>query len=120
MEFVSRERERVNSELVHIDGDVAYGLNGIGVKGGAVFMGDAGQLGDILDGSDLVVRKHDRNKSTSWSLAARPPRFRPRGFKGDSQIVRVHMSLPVDGQHGRAHAKALHRPTCMQHGMMLD
>ncbi len=62
MKLVPGERERVDVEFAHIDGDVAHGLHRVGVEGRAVRVGDGGELANWFDGADLVVGEHDRNE----------------------------------------------------------
>ena len=62
VELVGRERERVDTELANVDGDVAHCLHGVCVKGSAMAMRHSGKLSDGFDGAHLVVRQHDRHE----------------------------------------------------------
>ena len=59
VELVGRQRQQVHAERAHVYRHLADGLHGVGVEQGAVASSDRGQVGDRLDGADLVVGVHD-------------------------------------------------------------
>ncbi len=57
VDFVRGERERRRCcHGVHVDGDLAYGLDGVGVEEDALLVAELADFGDGLDDADLVVR----------------------------------------------------------------
>jgi hypothetical protein len=65
IEFVAGNRQKIDTELIHIGRNLASRLRGIGVKENAVLVGDSGAFGHRLDGPDLVVGVHDADKDRS-------------------------------------------------------
>ena len=57
-----RDRQRIDTELVHIDGDMEIPLNGVGVKARSMRMRDRGEFANGLHHAGLVVGKHDRDE----------------------------------------------------------
>ena len=55
-------REQVDAEGPHVDGYLADRLHRVGVHQRAALVGDGGNLGNRLDGPDLVVCVHDRDE----------------------------------------------------------
>ena len=55
--------EHVNMHLIHIDGNLCIRLYRIGMKQYAVLLRDLSDLGDGLDGTDLVVGKHHADQN---------------------------------------------------------
>ena len=59
---MSGDGQEVDAEVVHAHRNLANGLGAIGVHQRAVSMGNLGDLGDGLDGTDLVVGVHDSDQ----------------------------------------------------------
>jgi hypothetical protein len=59
---VRGEAEQVDAQVVDVEREVGAGLDGIGVEEDAAPPADGADLGDRLDGADLVVGVHDRDK----------------------------------------------------------
>ena len=89
---VGGEAKQVHSEFLHVDGNDADGIDGIGVKNDFLFPGDLPDFLDRLDGSGFVVAVHDRHEN---------------GFIGDGfcDILRIHPALFVhrNGSHSKSH-----------------
>ena len=62
VELVGRQREQIDAERPHVDRNLADRLHGVGVHQRAALVGDGGDLGDRLNGADLVVRVHHRDE----------------------------------------------------------
>jgi hypothetical protein len=58
-ELMAGDGEGVGAAGGEVDGNLACCLDGVGVEEDAAGMGDLGELGDGLDGADLVVGPHD-------------------------------------------------------------
>ena len=119
MKLVAGERERVDVEFAHIDGDVAHGLHRVGVEGRTVRVGNGGELANGLDGADLVVGEHDRNE------CCRGVRVGCRLacvmlFKCAFKLGGVNTALRVDRQICDANAFGLKGLTTVQDGVVLD
>jgi hypothetical protein len=69
-------REQIDSPALHIHGDLADGLCGIGVKENLAPAADPTDLFDGLEGSDLAVGGHDR--STGRIVRNKPSPARKR------------------------------------------
>ena len=59
VDLVAGEREHVDVVLLHVDRDLADGLDGVGVEEDALLVAELADLGDGLDDADLVVGVHD-------------------------------------------------------------
>ncbi len=62
VDLVAGEREQVDVVRLHVDGDLADGLHGVGVEDDALLVAELADLGDGLDDADLVVRVHDADE----------------------------------------------------------
>ena len=80
--------QQVDAEFVHTRGDLADGLRGVGVEGDAVLACDVGDLGDRLDGADLVVGVHDGDEDGA-------------GLDRAGDVVGVDQAVAVDRQDGQ-------------------
>ena len=107
VEFVAGHGEQVDAQVVHLDGDLADGLGTVAVHQGAVAVGDFSDLGDGLDGTDLVVGVHDGDQR----------RFRRDGLLNLSS---VNHAVLVDRQVGGAEPVRLQVAADLGHGRMLD
>ena len=63
VELVAGQGEHVDVLGVHVDGQMAGGLDGVGVEGDLLLPADLADLGDGLDGADLVVGVHDGHQA---------------------------------------------------------
>lgn len=66
-EFVGREREHIDLLCADIDGNMADGLDGIGVKNDAVMAADMRNFRDRLYGARLVICGHDGDEAGGWT-----------------------------------------------------
>ena len=99
--------EHVNMHLIHIDGNLCIRLYRIGMKQYAVLFCNLTDLGDGLDGTDLVVGKHHADQNGI-------------GTNGCFQLVQADQSVSVHIQIGDLKASLLQILTGMENGMMLD
>jgi hypothetical protein len=58
VDLVCGHGQEVHVQVAHVDGDLAYGLDSVGVEEGPGLVSDARGLADVLDGADLVVGHH--------------------------------------------------------------
>ena len=79
--------EHVNMHLIHIDGNLCIRLYRIGMGKYAVLLRDLSDLGDGLDGTDLVVGKHHADQNGI-------------GADGCFQLVQADQSVSVHIQIG--------------------
>ena len=59
VELVSGQGQHVDVLGVHVDRQVAHGLDGVHMEGDALFPAKRPDLSDGLDGANLVVGEHD-------------------------------------------------------------
>jgi hypothetical protein len=71
VDLVAGEREQVDVVGLHVDGNLADGLHGVGVEDDALLVAELADLGDGLDDADLVVRVHDADEDRLASSMAR-------------------------------------------------
>lgn len=62
VDLVAGEGEHVDLLGLHVDRNVADRLHRVGVEPDAPFAAELADLGDRLDGADLVIRVHDRHE----------------------------------------------------------
>ena len=87
VELMGAHREQIDPPALHVHGDLADRLCGIGVQQNPALAADPTNLFDVLEGSDLTVRGHDRD----GECAIRDRRLDRRG---------IDETLAVDGQDG--------------------
>ena len=75
--------QEVDAQLVHAEVELAERLDRVGMDEHALLVGDADDLGDGLDGPDLVVGVHDRDEGGP-------------GGHGVAEKIEVDESGPVD------------------------
>ena len=63
MEFVRRERQHIDVVRLHVDGNVADGLDGVRMESDLLCAADGAYLLNGEDGAHLVVGVHNCNKS---------------------------------------------------------
>src|SRR5512136_787130 len=107
VELVTRKGEEVDVQAVHIDGDVPNRLDGIGMEGYVVFMGDGPELPHGFDGSDLVVREHDGDEDGILP-------------HGGLEVGRVHETILVNGEIGDLKSFLLKPVTGVKDCVVLD
>ncbi len=56
---MGRQGQKVDAEVIDIDGDRTYGLHGIGMKGDFVLLGEPSNLPNGLQSTGLVIGMHD-------------------------------------------------------------
>ena len=85
--LVGGEAQKVDSHSFNIDGDLAHGLNGVGVKQDATGFADRSDGGQGLNGANFVVCGHHTNKD---------------GFVGDrlGNLLGTHMAIFVNRKVG--------------------
>ena len=99
--------EHVNMHLIYIDRNLRIRLYRIGVEQYTVLLRDLTDLGDGLDGTDLVIGKHHADQNGI-------------GADGCFQLVQADQSVSVHIQIGDLKASLLQILTGMENGMMLD
>ena len=97
VELVAGEREDVDVVGLHVDGDLADGLDGVGVEEDALLVADLADLADGLDDADFVVGVHDGDQDGL---------LRAFGDDGAAEVVEVDEAVGLDGQVGDAVAHA--------------
>ena len=68
-DLVAGHRHRVDARAGEVEGQLAEGLDGVGVHRDAVGVGDLDDLGDRLDRADLVVGPHHRDHGDAGGIA---------------------------------------------------
>mmetsp|Transcript_13831 Transcript_13831/g.47856 ORF Transcript_13831/g.47856 Transcript_13831/m.47856 type:complete len:205 (-) Transcript_13831:205-819(-) len=107
IELVTSDGQEVDSEVIHVNRDLANRLRGIGVYQDAFAPCDLGNAPDVVDGSCLIVRQHDRNKGRVFPY-------------GSSHLLGVNLSVLVDPHVRDLHAvNLLEILAALQHGDML-
>ena len=91
MELVAGEREHVDVLRLDVDLDVADGLYRVRVEDDAVLFAHSADLGDGLDGADLVVGIHDGHERRVLT-------------DGVLDLLGVDQSLRGDGEIGHLEA----------------
>ena len=99
--------EHVNMHLIYIDRNLRIRLYRIGVEQYTVLLRDLTDLGNGLDGTDLIVGKHHADQNGI-------------GADGCFQLVQADQSVSVHIQIGDLKASLLQILTGMENGMMLD
>ncbi len=107
VDLMGRDGQEVDPELAGVDVDLAEGLDGVGVDGDVALVGDPDDLGDRLNGADLVVGVHDRDE----------PRLRGQGR---AEMVEADRAEGVDGQIGDLDASLLQGLGRLDDGRVLD
>ena len=107
MEFVRADRQHVDVHLLYIQRDVTERLNRVGMEKHAVAMSDFTDCLQRLNGSNLVVRRHDGNQHSIRTN---------RRFNG----FRRNHAVRIDRQNGHLKALAFERLGAVQDGVMLN
>ena len=107
--FVAGEGEEVDVlELAgEVEGELAGGLDGVGVEEGAVGFGEAGELADGLDDAGFVVREHDADEAGV-------------GLQGEVEVVGGDEAVAVGLEVGDVDAATLEGFGGMEHGVVFD
>ena len=84
VELVPRKGEKVDVHRVDVDGDLASGLNGVGMENRPLRFRDGANLGNGLDGAGLIIPVHHADDN----------RIVPNGL---ADIFRVDHPRPTDG-----------------------
>ena len=102
-----RERQQVHAERAGVHRDLGHGLHRVGVEERSPGVRDAREFGDRLNGSDLVVRVHDRYDG---------------GIVGDRRVERLRFDDAgfVDREQRDLPAAAGERLQGDQDGLVLD
>lgn len=66
VQLVARERKKIKVERFDVDGNLAGGLHGIGVKTNSAFTGDAADLLERLNCAEFVVGVHHGDQNCLW------------------------------------------------------
>ena len=107
MELMGGEGQQVHLHRLHIDGQVACRLDRVRVKQDPRLAADGADLGNGLDGADLVVGKHDAHQTS----------VRPDGIP---DLLRRHHAVRRNVQQGYFKALPLQGLEGMEHGMVLE
>lgn len=99
--------QQVHSQLVDVEGELAYRLDGIRVKEHARLARDPADLSDRLDRADLVVRVHDRHEDGI-------------GPEGAPHVVGVDQAAGIHRHMGDLAAVLLQIFHGLQHRVVLD
>ena len=109
MRFVrrmGRGGEQVDVVRLHVDGQVPHGLHCVRVEEDAVLAANRAELPDGLDGADLVVGKHHRDKAGVLP-------------DGGFQLLGPHKPVLMHIQERHREALLLQRLQRMEHGVVL-
>ena len=71
--------------FMHVDGNLADGLHGVGVEEDALLVAELADLGDGLDDADLVVGVHDADEDglvVRWRACRSSMSMRPSACTG--------------------------------------
>jgi hypothetical protein len=104
---VGGDRGEIDLEPIDVQREGANALGGVGMEDDAVAAGDGTDLGEWLDGADLVVGVHDRDQDG------------PCG-EGLLDLGGVNAADAVDGQVGDREAGLLEVGADGQHRLVLD
>jgi hypothetical protein len=88
---VAGEREHIDVVGLHVDGDLADGLDGVGVEEDAFLVADFADFTNWLDDADFVVCVHDGDKDGF---------VRAFGDDGALEVVNVDEAVGLDGEIG--------------------
>src|SRR5207253_8441535 len=107
VQLVPGDRQQIDAEVVHFDGNLAERLGGVGVQQDAAGTAECGDLVDRLEGADLVLGVHDADQ--------RGPAVNRR-----TDVVRVNAAVAVDRHDRHAAAEAAQEPARLQRRRVLD
>ncbi len=110
-DLVPGQGERLDARLRERDGQLPHGLHRVGVERDAVLPGDRRQLGDALDGADLVVGPHDADHGDAPRIA----------LDRRAQGAGMNAAVLVDGQELDRRALPVAQPVGrIEGGVVLD
>ena len=102
-ELVAGDGQQIDAERRDVERQLAGRLHGVGVEQRAARVGDGGELGDRLDGADLVVGVHHRDQRGAIGDQRRP------GHPGAIDAGCDRRRASVTSQPRRARARAVCR-----------
>ena len=104
--LVGADGDRVHLHLLDVEGHLSESLHGVAVEQDALLAAEGTDLGDRLDGPDLVVREHDGNEDR---------------LVGDrcAQLVEGDAAVLLDRQVRDAVALPLEALASIEHGLVL-
>jgi len=106
--LVRGNRKQIHAQPLYINGDFPSGLHGIGMKQDAVFAANSSQLGNGLDGTNLIVGGHGTYEDGI-------------GTQGLLEINGIYSAFLVYGQVSDPESFLLLQVfAAVEHGMMLD
>ena len=103
---MGRERQQIDAEFGHVEPKTAGCLNRIGMKEDPALARERGQFGNRVNGSKLVVGKHQRDE----------PGVRAQGC---AEFVERNASVAVDRQQRDVPPFGTQHVERVQHGVML-
>ena len=106
VKLVERNREQIDIRLVHVDGELAHGLGGVGVQPGPSLAATSTDFRDGLNHPDLIVGPHDRDEE--GPLVNRP-----------GNLVGIHPPAPVHPQSRHPHPLGLEKITGIEDRLVL-
>ena len=98
---------RIDAKRMQVDGDLAQGLDGIGMHEHAHGVGNAHDFFQGLHRTHFVVRQHDRHEHGIW----------PQGL---FHLSCAHESGAIRFEHGQLHAHAFEQVGRREHRLVLD
>src|SRR5437588_1033805 len=107
IQLMACKRHQVHSKLVNACGNLADRLCGVSVEQNAMLSGNQGDVGDRLNGANLVVSVHDRNEDSARRNCT-------------SHMVRVDASEAVNRKVRHFCTQPFKEPAWVQHRRMLD
>ena len=109
-DLVPGHGHRVDARAGEVEGQLAEGLDGVGVHRDAVGVGDLDDLGDRLHRADLVVGPHHRHQGDALGV----------GLDGRPEGVDVEPAEPVDVDQLDLGALTGQPDQRVEHGVVLD
>ena len=106
VDLVAGEREHVDVVGHHVDGDLAHGLDGVGVEDDALLVAELADLANGLDDADFVVGVHDGDED---GLVV----------DGALQVFEIDEAVGLHGQIGDAVALLLELLAGVEDGLVL-
>src|SRR3990172_1894195 len=105
--LVPGHRKKVHARFLDVGGNLPHRLRRVRVERNTGLPCDGGDLGDRLDGPDLIVCVHDRDEDR---------------LRGDRlpDILRIDHPVPVDRQDGDLGPERFQEPARFDRGRMLD
>ncbi len=107
VKLVPGDAEQIHPQGLDVHRNLAGRLGGIGMDEGSRGVGQARDLGDGLDGADLVIGVHDGDEDGVFA-------------QGAAQIMGGYAAMLIDGEGGYGKAERCQRAARLYHRRMLD